>query len=71
MKEESSLNPHQKRLLDALLSYGGVYNPDIVDRVIGVTLTMNVSGSEETIMFEKNVTIKSGREIPVNTTRRK
>ena len=42
----------------SLLSYGGVYNPDIVDRVIGVTLTMNVSGSEETIMFEKNVTIK-------------
>ncbi len=42
----------------SLLSYGGVYNPDIVDRVIGVTLTMNVSESEETIMFEKNVTIK-------------
>lgn len=42
----------------SLLTYGGVYNPDRVDRVISVTLVMNVSGSEESVMFEKNVTIK-------------
>ena len=41
-----------------LLSYSGIYNPDVVDKEISVTLTINVIGSEESLMFEKNTTIK-------------
>lgn len=42
----------------SLLTYGGLYNPDKVDREIAVSLTLSVNGDEESIMFEKNVTIK-------------
>ena len=41
-----------------LLSYSGIYNPDLVDKEIYVSLTINVLGSEESIMFEKNTIIK-------------
>ena len=41
-----------------LLSYSGIYNPDVVDKEISVSLTINVIGSEESLMFEKNTTIK-------------
>ena len=42
----------------SLLSYQGVYNPDLTDKEISIQLTINVKGQEETLMFEKNVKIK-------------
>ncbi|MBE6131582.1 MAG: hypothetical protein E7183_07650 [Erysipelotrichaceae bacterium] len=42
----------------SLLSYSGIYNPDLVDKEISISLTINVIGSEESLMFEKNITIK-------------
>lgn len=42
----------------SLLTYNGVYNPDIIDREISVGLTINVKGSDESLSFEKNVIIK-------------
>ena len=42
----------------SLLSYEGIYNPELTDKEIFVQLTINVKGQEETLMFEKNVKIK-------------
>ncbi len=42
----------------SLLTLDGVYNPDLVNREIVITLSINVKGSEEAVVFDKNVTIK-------------
>lgn len=40
------------------LSYNGIYNPDTIDREVSVTLIVNVKGSDETLSFTKNTTVK-------------
>ena len=49
------------------LTYDGIYNPDSQDREVTVKLTLNVKGSDETITFEKKVTVKKYELKPLVT----